>query len=159
MNNFIILAMTGFFSAIVRAPLTGIVLLLEMTGSFTSMLPLALVAIIASTTADLLKSTPIYHSLLENQRKEAGSANLPDAGQTTTVEMVVHHGSLASDNRVKDLDLPDNCLLIGIRRDGKEIIPRGDTLIRANDYIIFLINLHEEADHRDTLAKLFSVHE
>ena len=60
---------------------------------------------------------------------------------------------------VKDLDLPDNCLLIGIRRDGKEIIPRGDTLIRANDYIIFLINLHEEADHRDTLAKLFSVHE
>ncbi len=159
MNNFIILAMTGFFSAIVRAPLTGIVLLLEMTGSFTSMLPLALVAIIASTTADLLKSTPIYHSLLENQRKEAGSANLPDAGQTTTVEMVVHHGSLASDNRVKDLDLPDNCLLIGIRRDGKEIIPRGDTLIRANDYIIFLINLHEETDHRDTLAKLFSVHE
>ncbi|NLZ77107.1 MAG: ClC family H(+)/Cl(-) exchange transporter [Spirochaetales bacterium] len=159
MNNFIILAMTGFFSAIVRAPLTGIVLLLEMTGSYSSMLPLALVAIIASTTADLLKSAPVYESLLENQRKEAGSTDLPDERRTTTVDMVVHHGSLASDARIKDLSFPDDCLLTGIRRDGKEVVPRGGTLIRAGDHVTVLMHLHEEADHRDTLAKLFSVHE
>ena len=159
MNNFIILAMTGFFSAIVRAPLTGIVLLLEMTGSFTSMLPLALVAIIASTTADLLKSPPVYEALLENQQKEAGSAGLPDEGRATTVEMVVHHGSLASDKRIRDLDFPDNCLLIGIHRDGKDIIPRGNTLIRANDHVTVLTHLHEEASCREALAKLFSTNE
>lgn len=33
-GNFIILGMAGYFSAIVRAPITGIILISEMTGSF-----------------------------------------------------------------------------------------------------------------------------
>ncbi len=33
MNNFVLLAMAGFFTAIVRAPITGIILLFEMSGS------------------------------------------------------------------------------------------------------------------------------
>ena len=123
------------------------------------MLPLALVAIIASTTADILKSPPVYEALLENLRKETGSAELPCEGQTTTVETVVHHGALASDKRIKDLNIPDNCLLIGIHRDGKDIIPRGNTLIRANDHVTVLTHLHEEASCREALAKLFSTNE
>jgi len=64
--NLIILAMAGLFTAIVRAPITGIVLLVEMTGSFNLILPLSLVAVIAYITADLCKSEPIYDSLLCN---------------------------------------------------------------------------------------------
>ena len=39
-NNFVLLGMTGFFTAIVRAPLTGIILLFEMSGSISQMLSL-----------------------------------------------------------------------------------------------------------------------
>jgi len=64
--NLIVLAMAGLFTAIVRAPITGIVLLVEMTGSFNLILPLSLVAVVAYVTADLCKSEPIYDSLLRN---------------------------------------------------------------------------------------------
>lgn len=69
-NNFILLAMAGYFTAIVRAPVTGIILIFEMTGSLSHLLPITTVSIIAYIVADLLKSKPIYESLLENLLKK-----------------------------------------------------------------------------------------
>ena len=148
--------MAGYFAAIVRAPLTGAVLLLEMTGSFANLLPLTLVAVIASATADLLKSMPVYDALLENQLKDQGYARDPDDGGRITVELVVHQGAPAAEKRVKELPLPNNCLLIAIRREGRDIIPRGNTLVRANDYLVFLLGRHEEAPLRKELTALTS---
>ncbi len=71
--NFILLAMAGMFSSIVRAPITGIILVCEMSGSFTQLGPFAVVCGVSYLVAYLLKSEPIYDSLLkikiENQRK------------------------------------------------------------------------------------------
>lgn len=36
MNNIIIMAMAGAFAAIVRAPITGIILIAEMSGTLTN---------------------------------------------------------------------------------------------------------------------------
>ena len=44
-NNFVLLSMAGFFTAIVRAPITGIILLFEMSGSVSQMLSLAIVSV------------------------------------------------------------------------------------------------------------------
>lgn len=44
LNNLIMLAMAGYFTAIVRAPITGIILIFEMTGSVSQMLSLSLVS-------------------------------------------------------------------------------------------------------------------
>ena len=153
-DTIVILAMAGYFAAIVRAPLTGVVLLLEMTGSFANLLPLALIAIIASTVADILKSLPIYDALLENQLQELGIDDEPDEGKKITVEMVVHHGADADGKHIRELCLPAHCLLISIRREGKDILPRGDTLVRAGDYLIFLVNVCEEARDREILGAL-----
>lgn len=64
-NNFVLLGMTGFFTAIVRAPLTGIILLFEMTGSISQMLSLSVVSMTAYVVATLMHSEPIYDSLLK----------------------------------------------------------------------------------------------
>ncbi|MBT2146457.1 chloride channel protein [Clostridioides difficile] len=64
-NNFVLLAMAGYFTAIVRAPLTGIILIFEMTGSVSQMLSLSVISIVAYIVATLMKSKPIYESLLE----------------------------------------------------------------------------------------------
>ncbi|RHF63738.1 ClC family H(+)/Cl(-) exchange transporter [Mediterraneibacter gnavus] len=64
-NNFVLLGMTGFFTAIVRAPLTGIILLFEMSGSISQMLSLSIVAVTAYVVATLMRSEPIYDSLLK----------------------------------------------------------------------------------------------
>jgi len=62
--NYILLGMTGFFVAVVRAPITGAVLITEMAGSFTHFPAFILVSIIAALTASILKTKPIYDSLL-----------------------------------------------------------------------------------------------
>lgn len=70
-NHLILFAMAGFLTASARTPLTGILLLLEMTGSFDPVLPLSLVSLTAYLTAVLLKSEPIGDSLLDRFLKNA----------------------------------------------------------------------------------------
>ena len=61
---YVLLGMAGMFSAIVRAPLTGIILISEMTGTLSSLLPLSLVALISFITAEALGGEPVYDQLL-----------------------------------------------------------------------------------------------
>lgn len=68
-NNFVLLAMAGMFSAVVRAPITGFILVFEMSGSLTQLGPIIVVCGVAYLVANLLKCPPIYDSLLENKIK------------------------------------------------------------------------------------------
>ncbi len=70
--NFVILGMAGMFAAIVRAPVTGIILISEMTGSFSSLLPLALVSLTAHIVADRMNAKPVYDILLERLIRKKG---------------------------------------------------------------------------------------
>ena len=74
MINFLLLGMTGMFSGIVRAPITGIILVAEMSGSLTQFPGLVLVAITAALTANLLGCKPVYDELLENMLRDRAQA-------------------------------------------------------------------------------------
>jgi H+/Cl- antiporter ClcA len=63
--NFLILGMAAFFTSVVGAPLTGIVLILEMTANFNHMGNLLLVCFASFVTANLIGSRPVYTVLLE----------------------------------------------------------------------------------------------
>ncbi|MBE6082659.1 MAG: ClC family H(+)/Cl(-) exchange transporter [Tissierellaceae bacterium] len=152
--NFVILAMAGYFTSIVRAPITGIILLVEMTGSFTHLLSLTVVAVSAYVVADLLKSAPIYDSLLENQISESKIDTEYDKSKKITIETIVHHGCQAENKFVKEIAFPKECLLISIRRGGRDIIPKGNTRILGEDYLVFLINLNEEPKVREILNRI-----
>ncbi len=142
-NNFIILAMAGYFAAIVRAPITGIVLIAEMTGSLKHLLSLAVVAMVAYWIAHLLKSSPIYESLLDNMLKKMKPEKRIKSGEKMLTEMVVHQGALAAGKLISEISWPENCLLVSIRRDGSEIIPRGNTRIIPGDTIIALTDVDQ----------------
>lgn len=61
-----LIAMAGHFSAIVRTPITAIILILEMTGgAFSNILALALVSFVAYLVAEIFKSKPFYEDLYE----------------------------------------------------------------------------------------------
>jgi len=153
--NFVALAMAGLFTAIVRAPITGIILLTEMTGSFSHLLPLTLVSIVAYVTADLLNSTPVYESLLEIQLNDNKvEYDKHDAFRKITIEMVVHYGSKIENRCVKDLSLPPGTLVIAIRRHGKDITPSGETRIQAEDYLVVLTSLKDEPLVRESLKEM-----
>jgi chloride channel protein, CIC family len=60
---FAVVGMAPFFTAVVRAPVTGIILVTEMTGCFTLLLPMLLACFAAMTVPTLLGDPPIYDSL------------------------------------------------------------------------------------------------
>ncbi len=60
---FCVLGMGALFTAIVRAPLTGIVLMIELTGVYDFMLPLLVSCLMAYGVAEAMGNTPIYEAL------------------------------------------------------------------------------------------------
>lgn len=137
--SFVLLAMAALFTAIVRAPITGIILISEMTGSFQSLYALTVVTIAAYITAEALRSAPIYDSLLARLLRKNGKQVLTDEGEKLLLERLVEHGSPAAGACVCTLFLPEDCLIIGIRdTHGTERIPKGSTRVRAGDTLIVL---------------------
>lgn len=62
-SGFAMVGMAALFTAVVRAPVTGILLLCEMSGSVSLMIPLLLGSIMAALVASLMRGEPIYDSL------------------------------------------------------------------------------------------------
>jgi CIC family chloride channel protein len=67
-ETFAVIGMGGLLTAIVRAPLTGIVLMIELTGKYDFMLPLLACCLVAYGVAEALHDTPIYEALRERAK-------------------------------------------------------------------------------------------
>lgn len=72
MGAFAVAGMGALFAASVRAPLTGILLVLEMTGSYALILPMIITCLGASIVAQYLRGEPLYTALLEKTLRRAG---------------------------------------------------------------------------------------
>jgi H+/Cl- antiporter ClcA len=59
----IIYGMAGFFTAVIRTPLTGAAVAMEISGSLTCLPGSAAIAFLAAWTADQLNTPPIYDSM------------------------------------------------------------------------------------------------
>jgi CIC family chloride channel protein len=68
---FAVIGMGGLLTAIVRAPMTGIVLMIELTGKYDFMLPLLVCCLAAYGVAEALRDTPIYEALRERAKRLA----------------------------------------------------------------------------------------
>lgn len=68
---FAVLGMGALLTSIVRAPLTGIVLMIELTGEYDYMLPLLLSCFVAYGIAEGLRDVPIYEALRERAKAKA----------------------------------------------------------------------------------------
>lgn len=153
-NNFVLLAMAGYFTAIVRAPITGIILLFEMSGSVSQMLSLALVSVTAYIAATLLRSEPIYESLLERILEGKGQKKQEKKIQKVLSEYVVMSGSQAEGKTVMEIEWPGNCLLVALERGGKESIPKGKTRLMAGDKLTVITDDGDEGYVHDKLENL-----
>jgi chloride channel protein, CIC family len=71
---FAVVGMGALFAGSVRAPLTGVLLMIEMTQALSVLLPLAYAAILADLTARALGARPIYEALLDRAVAREGAA-------------------------------------------------------------------------------------
>lgn len=134
-RSFIVFAMAGYLTAVVRSPITASILITEMSGNFRNFLPVIIVSLFAYVTAQLLREKPIYESLLERilPREKAHNSTGKEI-----FEITVEPGSYMEDLCVKELFWPKDSLLVAIRRGSVEIIPKGDTALRAQDNLVIL---------------------
>lgn len=151
--NFIVLAMAGHFAAIVKAPITAIILISEMTGSLEHLLALCIVVLVAQLTSDLLKSNPIYESLLE-RLLHSGTNKYEGGSKKTLLETVVHMNSEIDGKCIKDISWPSNCLVVAITRGNTEILPNGLTQIIAGDYLTVMTDQNSSSEILEKVSQL-----
>ena len=148
--HFVILAMAAFFTAIVRAPITGIILIFEMTGSLANLLPLLLCSISSYIVAEYFKCPPIYESLLEKYEPE----ELRSLKDVELLEMTVEYQSLVSDKKVAEINWPKEARIIKIERYGKSFIADGHTIIHSGDRLSFHITTRDQFKVKNELLAL-----
>lgn len=132
-----VVGMAAYFTAIVRAPLTGVVLIIEMTGNYEQMLPLLVACFCAYAVAEYLGDLPIYEALLERDLRRGPIAHMLEEPMVIELEVEPHAGF---DGRsIRELGLPPGCILVRIRERGREWIPTAETRLEAHMRITAVI--------------------
>ena len=57
-------------------------------------------------------------------------------GRFMLVEEIIPAGANVIGTAIKDLNLPDECVIAGIIRQGKMVVPRGITTMEAGDEVL-----------------------
>lgn len=134
---FAVVGMGALFTAIVRAPLTGIVLMIEMTGNYALILPLLAACMTAYGVADLLRDLPVYEALLERDLLRGQDAR--ELEDTLLLELSLQAGAPFDGKRVRDLGLPPGCILVTVRRGLTDLVPTADMALAAGDRVTAVI--------------------
>lgn len=136
MVDCVIYAMAGYFACICKAPFTAIILITEMVGSLQHLMPLATVALVAYIVVDLAGGRPIYAALLDKRL-----AVLPliehQCDFMDEIVLAVSVTSPYADKQLREIPLPDNCLLVKIERGQRFVVPKGNSQILSGDLLVF----------------------
>ncbi|MBR6788486.1 MAG: chloride channel protein, partial [Clostridia bacterium] len=145
----VMICMATFFATIVKAPLTSIVMVFELTGSynFTLLLPVMLGVAIGYFIGRLCSTHAIYDVILEGFIESDGVAK---KGIKERFVMTVESASPADGSEVHDLLLPWATAIIAIKRDGRDnISPSAETILNVGDEL----TIEAETDDREATEK------
>lgn len=148
----IIICMSVFFTTFVRAPITGLFMVFELTGQFANPLPALLGVVIASLVAEVCRLEPGYENNLHAFIRDEGFAGRE---KTVRVSVAVRPGSLADGGKINKIIWPSNGLVVAVRgEDGSSIIPSGGTKLQAGQVLDFECTA---ADEQEVLDYLYTI--
>ena len=89
-----------------------------------------------------VSSTASLAYLLEREIETAALQNIMNlnGGNTSLVEMNLPQNYVLDGNRVMDLPIPKESIIVSITRNGEMIIPKGDTLLLSGDKLLVICN-------------------
>lgn len=148
LGNYVIYAMAGYFACISKAPFTAILLITEMVGSMTHLMPLAVVAVVAYVINDILGGLPVYMAMFNNFIHRSPRKELAGMTQMTTS---IFAGSKLDGCLIKDFNWPQGCLVLAIYRGEEELVPRGQTRMQVGDTLVIQLT---GANHLENQAKI-----
>jgi len=142
LGAFAAVGMAALFTSIVRAPLTGIVLVIEMTSSYTLMLPLLVGCFVAYAVAEAMGDLPIYEALLQRDLRKSGTAATAEV--PTVLEVEVQPGARLDGLTVREAGLPPGVVLVSCREGGREWVPTADTRLYRHLRLTALVSPEAE---------------
>jgi CIC family chloride channel protein len=134
---FAVVGMAAYFTAIVRAPITGIMLIVEMTGNYSQMLPLLVSCFCAYAVTELLNDLPIYEALLERDLSKGGE--ISPLKEPAVIEFTIQDGAPFAGMEVRSLGLPSGCILVRCSDGKREWVPKAVTRLEAHMRITAVI--------------------
>ena len=158
--HFMLLGMAAYFTAVVRAPITGIILILEMTGNFSYLFMLIIVVTMTYVLTELFKMEPIYETLFENMfaGKKLKTDNPEEEDRIVTLLIHVGINSEFENKKIKELDLPKTLLIVSVRANGKETIPDGETVLKSGNQLVIMTTYRTASEYasklKDDAAKI-----
>ncbi len=145
-DGVVVLCMVTFFTTVVKAPVTGIIMTVELTWSFSFLLPAVICAAVGYLVGDVLHTEPLYDRLLDDilEREKR-------SGERITVRVRVTAGSPAAGRAVRDILWPFTALVKSVERGSESFAPVGATELCAGDVLTVE---GEPSDRKDFLAAL-----
>ena len=141
--KFIIISMAGFFTATVRSPITGIVLLSEMSGSTESLVAMLIVCLIAYVVPTLLGNEPIYEALLDRLLKRRQEEFTPEPSRHVLSEYIVPLECKYIGVEIENIPFPKNSIVVSVIRNGSYVIAQSDFKINYGDQIHILTDVND----------------
>lgn len=129
----IVISMSAFFGASVRTPITAMVLVMEVTGSFHSFLFTGITIFIATIVAELFKQPPLYDALLERNVEEEREGK---SQKQISFKVTVEHNSFADGKLIKDLLWPPECAVKTISKKDEQLIASAETKLEGGDLLL-----------------------
>lgn len=139
LSNIVVISMAAFFAASVHSPVTGTILIMEMTASYEHLLVLCTASLVALMVAQALKGKPIYTTLMNRMLAKKSKALMADAAKRRNLlELTVASGSAVEGKKIGTISWPEHVAIIDIKRHNGEIVPDFGTRLQAGDYVYVL---------------------
>ena len=149
----VMICMAAFFTTIVKAPITAIIMIFEFTGSFAHLLPVIIAVAIGYIIGEISKTKAIYEELLEQYEHETG---IHERSVQEVYTATVEEGSLADDRAIRSILWPSGARVKEIHRGEEVILPEGETVIKAGDVITVVYKTDNPERVRDELNHILT---
>ena len=127
---FMLIGMSALFAAVVRSPITGIILILEMTQKFNMLIPITVVVGITYFISEIWKVKPIYDQLYKNLLP----ANYSQSDERITIPFEINTESYLAGRTNKTINLPYGCHIENVIRNN-ECISNKNYSLKPGDQI------------------------
>ncbi len=103
---------------------------------------------------NVISSTRLAQLLIEEEVDVGGIVHLLALreGKVQMVELTIPQDARVIGVPLKDLTLPDGCILVSVLRGPEVIVPRGDTALASGDEVIAVAREGRAASLRDALS-------
>lgn len=145
----VIICMACFFTCIVKAPITGIVMVFELTGQFKNFLPALIGIAIGYIVGMVFKTDAIYEKNLSIFIEEE---KLYEKVKKIRLALQIQEGSRADGACVRELIWPSNGLVVArVDKEGAHTVPDGETVLLHGDEIEFVCETDDEKELKEYL--------